>query len=146
MAQGFEQQHIKCAPFSLVRGLSGDLVQDEGGQSARGEQVSIAPQPFERVPPVGFVAYRGAFLFYVVNRQHLIGEHHLGSGQAAQPQHPLRILVLQLAALERLRQHERATHKEGRCLDISFAAGKVRRARRYSPICSLLAGMRRGHT
>src|ERR1700722_7153081 len=57
MAQGFKQQQIECTPLSLIRSLSGNLVQGEGGQSARREQVPIALQPCERVPPVRFAAY-----------------------------------------------------------------------------------------
>jgi hypothetical protein len=135
MAQGFQQQQIECTPFALIRSLSSDLVQDEGGEGARREQVPIAPQPRQRVAPVGFAAYGRPILFYVVNCQHLIGKHNLCSGQAAQSKHPFRILMLQLAALKRLRQHERAPDKEGRSLDISFAAGK--RAARQNVFANL---------
>src|SRR6202522_1418081 len=72
MAQGLEQQQMKCAPCSLIRRLGGNLVQDKAGQRAWGEQIPIAAQPIERVAPIGFVAYSGACLFYVVNRQYLI--------------------------------------------------------------------------
>jgi hypothetical protein len=108
--------------------------------------VPVALHPVERIPPVGQAAHGGAFLFYVVNGQRIFDEHHLGPGQAAQAQHPLGILVLQLAALEGLRLHQRATDKQGRCLDVSLAAGQ--RAARQQVFANLLivAGMRRGHT
>ena len=72
MAQGFEQQQGKRAPFALVGGLRRNLVQDEPGERTGREQVPIAPHPFERVPPVGFAAYGEPVFFNVVNSQRLI--------------------------------------------------------------------------
>ena len=61
--------------------------------AAPGQVTDIALQPGERVPPVSFAAYGRPLLFYVVNRQHLFGEHHLCPRQAAQSKHPFRILM-----------------------------------------------------